>query len=116
MRKCDLFLLDCGDGVPEWEEGDHFWNETMESGDSKDNLKQTLHRFGNRWAASSDICPTASNKRCISNEIGRSKRSLGNSNRGRGERGGMAQGLPRDRALWEWFRQRPLKSSLPSPH
>lgn len=30
MRKCDLFLLDCGGGVPEWEEGDHFWNEVME--------------------------------------------------------------------------------------
>jgi hypothetical protein len=26
-RRCDCSLLECGGGVPEWEERDHFWNE-----------------------------------------------------------------------------------------
>jgi len=27
-RKCDSFPANCGGGVPEWEEGDQFWNES----------------------------------------------------------------------------------------
>jgi hypothetical protein len=29
-EKCNYSLLECGGGVPEWEEGDHFWNEVVD--------------------------------------------------------------------------------------
>jgi hypothetical protein len=54
-----------------------------------------------------------SDKRSIFNGVVKWKRNLGNSKNERdGEGAEVAHGLPGELALWDWLRQRRLKSSL----
>ena len=72
-----------------------------------------LPPFGNNAAGKADFCPPESNNRSIFNGVVKWKRNLRNSNDEQGgEDAEVAHGLPGKLALWDWLRQRRLKSSL----